>query len=290
MWSNATLTLQRTAEPYLPIVVAVENLHKKSITIDRGSFWLSDLDDILYFMPSVKEVRKNYDKIVMDYRMVSYAGIPWENWRWTDRLERANFFPDLRSTWGATVRDHVTLRHRHAMVNLLYFERPRNLQSGRPFFLNVHPKGWEIPIRIRFVEDRVDGSGGCNSYFGTVTGETPGRLEFSAMGTTMMTCSDPVMDLERQYLRTLARGSTYGFSAGRLVIGPRVVAVIVVDDPALAVRGRLSLLPQLVEARRAQHEIRHDAERDAHERVGDVPGRVNRVEIALFGDVVDQHP
>jgi hypothetical protein len=151
VWANLTLTLQRTAEPYLPMVVAVENLHKKSITIDRGSFWLSDLDDILYFMPSVKEVRKNYDKIVMDYRMVSYAGIPWENWRWTDRLERANFFPDLRSTWGATVRDHVTLRHRHAMVNLLYFERPRNLQSGRPFFLNVHPKGWEIPIRIRFV-------------------------------------------------------------------------------------------------------------------------------------------
>lgn len=75
------------------------------------------------------------------------------------------------------------------------------------------------PIRIRFVEDRVDGSAGCNSYFGTVTGETPGRLGFSAMGTTMMACSDPVMDLERQYLRTLAGGSTYRFSAGRLVIG-----------------------------------------------------------------------
>jgi hypothetical protein len=37
------------------------------------------------------------------------------------------------------------------MVNLLYFERPRNLQAGRPFFLAVHPEGWEIPIRIRLV-------------------------------------------------------------------------------------------------------------------------------------------
>lgn len=151
VWANLTLTLQRTAEPYLPMVVAVENLQRKSITIDRESFWLSDLDDIVYVMPSVKEVRKYYDKIVMDYRMVSYAGIPWENWRWTSRLESANFFPDLRSTRGNTVRDHVTLRHRHAMVNLLYFERPRNLQRGRPFFLTVHPKGWEIPIRIRIV-------------------------------------------------------------------------------------------------------------------------------------------
>ena len=151
VWANITLTLQRTGEPYLPMVVAVENMSKKSIQLDRESFWLADLDDIIYVMPSVKEVRKYYDKTVMDYRMVSYNGIPWENWRWTNRLESANFFPDLRSTRGNTVRDHLTLRRRHAMVNLLYFERPRNLQRGRPFFLVVHPKGWEVPIRIRLL-------------------------------------------------------------------------------------------------------------------------------------------
>ncbi len=151
VWANITLTLQRTGESYLPMVVAVENMSKKSIQLDRESFWLADLDDIVYVMPSVKEVRKYYDKTVMDYRMVSYAGIPWENWRWTNRFESANFFPDLRSTRGNTVRDHLTLRRRHAMVNLLYFERPRNLQRGRPFFLVVHPIGWEIPIRIRLL-------------------------------------------------------------------------------------------------------------------------------------------
>jgi hypothetical protein len=151
VWANLTLTLQRMAEPYLPMVVAVENMQKKSITITRESFWLADLEDIVYFLPTVKEARKNYDKTVMDYRMISYAGIPWETWRWTNRLESANFFPDLRATRGNTVRDHLTLRHRHAMVNLLYFERPRDLQRGRPFFLVVHPKGWEIPIRIRIL-------------------------------------------------------------------------------------------------------------------------------------------
>lgn len=151
VWANITLTLQRTQEPYLPMVVAVENLSREIITLDRESFWLSDLDDIVYFMPSVKEVRKNYDKIVMDYRMVSYAGIPWENWRWTNRLEITNFFPDLRSTTRNTVQDRVTLRHRHGMVNLLYFERPRTLQAGKPFFLTVMANGWEVPIRIRLI-------------------------------------------------------------------------------------------------------------------------------------------
>jgi hypothetical protein len=151
VWANITLTLQRTSEPYLPMVVAVENLSKNIVNLDRQSFWLTDLDNIIYFMPSVKEVRKNYEKIVMDYRMVSYAGIPWENWRWTNRLEITNFFPDLRSTRGNTVQDRVTLRHRHGMVNLLYFERPRNLQHGRPFFLNVMAEGWEAPIRIRLI-------------------------------------------------------------------------------------------------------------------------------------------
>ena len=152
VWVNTSLTLQRTNEPYLPMVVAVENLGQKSITLDRSSFWLTDLDGIVYVMPSVKEQRKNYAKTVIDYRMVSYAGIPWEGWRWNRRLEPANFFPNLRASSGNTTRDRMTLRQRHAIVDLLYFERPRNLSLNRPFFLDVHPKkGWEIPIRLRIV-------------------------------------------------------------------------------------------------------------------------------------------
>lgn len=85
--------------------------------------------------------------------------------------------------------------------------------------------GWNAPvagdtqISIHFDGDRVDGTGGCNSYFGTVASDAPGLLAFSAMGTTMMACPDPAMDLERRYLRALAGGSSYGFVAGRLVIG-----------------------------------------------------------------------
>ncbi len=150
VWANTSLTLQRMNEPYLPIVVAVENKGAKSVTLDRDSFWLTDLDEIVYVMPSVKEQRKNYSKTVIDYRMISYAGIPWEGWRWNRRLEPANFFPNLRASSGNITKDRMTLRQRHAIVDLLYFERPRNLK--RPFFLDIHPKkGWEIPIRLRIV-------------------------------------------------------------------------------------------------------------------------------------------
>lgn len=152
VWSNLALTYQRKDEPYLPMVIAVENHAQNPVTFDRGSFWLNDLDDIVYTLPSVKELRKNYDKSAMDYRMVSFAGIPWETWRWNRRLESANFFPNLRSPRGSTVRDRVTLRQRHALVDLLYFERPRNMAPGRPIFLNVRPEnGWEVPIRIRLL-------------------------------------------------------------------------------------------------------------------------------------------
>jgi len=152
VWANTSLTLQRKNEPFLPIVVAVENRAAKPITIDRSSIWLTDLDGIVYVMPTVKEHRKNYDKTVIDYRMISYAGIPWDGWRWNRRLEPANFFPNLRASSGNTTKDRVTLRQRHAVVDLLYFERPRNLSLNRPFLLEIHPKkGWEIPIRLRIV-------------------------------------------------------------------------------------------------------------------------------------------
>jgi hypothetical protein len=152
VWANTSLTLQRMNEPYLPIVVAVENKGAKSVTLDRSSFWLTDLDEIVYVMPSVKEQRKNYSKTVIDYRMISYAGIPWEGWRWNRKLEPSNFFPNLRASSGNTTKDRMTLRQRHAIVDLLYFERPRNLSLNRPFFLDIHPKkGWEVPIRLRIV-------------------------------------------------------------------------------------------------------------------------------------------
>jgi hypothetical protein len=149
VWANVSLTLQQTNEPYVPIVVAVQNRMKKNVTVTRDRIWLSDLDGLVYQMPSIKEWRKNYGRTVIDRRVVSTGGIPWEVWQRSRRYSASNFFPDMRSQRGNTVIDHVSLRKGNGMVDLFYFDRPRNQFYERPFFLTVHPKGWEEPIRMR---------------------------------------------------------------------------------------------------------------------------------------------
>jgi hypothetical protein len=149
VWVNLSLAMQNQDDAYLPAVVGVQNKSHNEIKLTRESFWLEDLDDVVYTMPTVKEWRKNYKRIVIDRRLMSTGGIPWEVWWRSGRFAPSNFFPDLRSTRGNTTRDSIVLRNGYGMVDLLYFERLRMNQIGRPFLLVVHPKGWEIPIRIR---------------------------------------------------------------------------------------------------------------------------------------------
>ena len=151
VWANVSLTLQQTDEPYVPIVVAIQNNLKKNITVSRDRIWLSDLEGLVYQMPSIREWRKNYGRIVIDRRVVSTGGIPWEVWQRSRRYSASNFFPDMRSQQGNTVIDTVSLRKGNGMVDLFYFDRPRTQFYEKPFFLTVHPKGWEEPIRMRLV-------------------------------------------------------------------------------------------------------------------------------------------
>lgn len=151
VWANLSLTRQRTQEPYLPMVISVQNFAKKDIHLNRETFWLSDLEGLIYTMPSVGEWRKDYKRAVFDRRMLTTGGIPWEVWHRTGRLGQTNFFPDLNSRRGNTTRDSVYLRKNYGMVDLMYFERPRSLEIGKPFFLTIHPEHWEVPIRLRLV-------------------------------------------------------------------------------------------------------------------------------------------
>ena len=121
--------------------------------VDGRIFRGMDLQGCLMFnVPVPAELLRSVPKrIVIDRRMLSTGGIPWEVWYRTGKLGETNFFPDLRSRRGNTTRDSVYLRKGHGMVDLLYFERPRNFEYGRPFFLTIHPKRWELPIRLRLV-------------------------------------------------------------------------------------------------------------------------------------------
>lgn len=77
----------------------------------------------------------------------------------------------------------------------------------------------DLEMTLAFEDGRAVGSGGCNRFFATVESEAPGSLAFSATGTTMMACPEPVMEAESRYLATLSAASRYSFLAGRLVIG-----------------------------------------------------------------------
>ncbi len=148
VWANLNLTGQRAGEPYLPIVIGIQNTSGKNVKVTRESLWLNDQEGLVYSMPTVKALRGEYDKIQADQRMLSADGIPWLNWRRGRRLEPSNFFPDMRAVRGNTTKDRITLRSGFGMVDLFYFERPRDLKPCAPFFVVVHPEEWETPVRF----------------------------------------------------------------------------------------------------------------------------------------------
>lgn len=151
VWANLSLTGQRGEEPYLPMVIGVQNTSSVKLKLTRESFWLSDLEGRIYSVPTVREWRKNYGHASLDRRLLTTGGIPWEVWARSGRFGSTNFFPDLRASRGSTTRDVVTLRRGFGMADLMYFERPRTFEPGKPFFLAVQGEGWEAPIRLRLI-------------------------------------------------------------------------------------------------------------------------------------------
>lgn len=151
VWANLSLTQARQDEAYLPMVIGVQNKSQDVVKLDRSSFYLSDLDGVIYPMPSVSHWRRNYKRIVIDRRMMTTGGIPWEVWWRSRKFSPTNFFPDLRATRGNTTQDRVSLRTGYGMVDLMYFDQLRAPAIGRPFFLTIQAEGWEKPITLRLV-------------------------------------------------------------------------------------------------------------------------------------------
>ncbi len=149
VWANLSLALQNRSDAYLPMVVGVQNNSPNEVKLTRESFHLTDMDDVVYSMPTIKQWRKGYRRIVIDRRLLSTGGIPWEVWYQSGRLARSNFFPDLTGGRGNTAINTINLRNGYGMVDLLYFEQLREKQAERPFILTVRPEGWEVPINLR---------------------------------------------------------------------------------------------------------------------------------------------
>ena len=64
----------------------------------------------------------------------------------------------------------------------------------------------EAPITLEIKDDSsFAGSGGCNSYFGTLKTSDEGTLEFGPIGSTRMMCQGTVSDIESHYFQLLER-------------------------------------------------------------------------------------
>jgi hypothetical protein len=149
VWVNLSLTVHRLDEAFVPMVIAVYNRAKGQAVLTRDSFRLIGSDGRDEHVPGVRELRRGYGKMNIDLRMVSAAGIPVGTWIRRSRSVPSNFFPSMSSGRGGTTIDHVALPPLYGMIDLIYFARPKGLALGQPVVLEVKPKGWEEPIRLR---------------------------------------------------------------------------------------------------------------------------------------------
>lgn len=151
LWANLSVTYQRVGEPYLPMVIGVQNLGDETLRLGRASFSLIGPDGRRFPMADLKELRRSYDKASIDRRIATANGIPVDVWARQRRLRESNFFPDMGQSRRTTVIDRVTLARGDGTADLIYFEMPAGLAPGAPFLLEVQPEGWAVPLRLRLV-------------------------------------------------------------------------------------------------------------------------------------------
>jgi heat shock protein HslJ len=92
--------------------------------------------------------------------------------------------------------------------------------------VNVLP---DVNVTAEFKDDQVNGSAGCNTYFGPARA-AGNKLEVGPLGSTQMFCMDPkgLMDQESAYLAGLQNAATYLAQGGKLEISDANGHVILV--------------------------------------------------------------
>lgn len=107
---------------------------------------------------------------------------------------------------------------------------PRN--RGRLSLATIKGQEWQLKgmgrdaalpdglnVTLVFINDRVSGHAGCNSYFGTVTtGNNPGDITLGQIGSTRMACPPEAMEMENRYLQALSHVTRFGFLNGRMML------------------------------------------------------------------------
>jgi len=86
--------------------------------------------------------------------------------------------------------------------------------NGHP--VGPHPggKGREAHMILKNAGSRVEGSGGCNRFFGSYALKPGNRIRFYGLGSSMMAC--PGMDSEAAFFRVLETADSYALDGDRL--------------------------------------------------------------------------
>jgi len=84
--------------------------------------------------------------------------------------------------------------------------------------LNTVLEDTEISIEFISAEGKMEGSAGCNSYFGGYEVSEDKLAMKSPIGSTMMACPAPIMNQEQEYLTILQNAESYNIEGDQLQI------------------------------------------------------------------------
>lgn len=95
--------------------------------------------------------------------------------------------------------------------------------EGQEWQLKSMSKDEAVPdgldITLVYINGRISGHAGCNSYFGSVTtGNSPRDISLGQIGSTHMACPPEAMELESRYLQALSNVTGFGFLNGRMAL------------------------------------------------------------------------
>lgn len=89
------------------------------------------------------------------------------------------------------------------------------------------------PVTLAFTPDQVNGSSFCNSYFASYSLQDQ-RLTISQVGSTLMACEPPRMDLEKMYFQRLSEVSGIELIDNQLFLQDQVGQVLLTYSAAAA--------------------------------------------------------
>jgi len=78
----------------------------------------------------------------------------------------------------------------------------------------------EPQLTLTYKDGRINGSGGCNSYFADMKDvkTEAGRIKVGPVGSTRKACPEDIMELEGRYLKRLGQVTGFSFTERQLVL------------------------------------------------------------------------